>query len=57
MVTRILPLLCLALLAACADSATAPTPASTRRLPPFSFGDHSRVGTYVAMGTSLSMGA
>jgi lysophospholipase L1-like esterase len=56
MSTRTLPLLCLALLAACADSTTAPAPASTRRLPPFSFGEHSRVGTYVAMGTSLSMG-
>jgi lysophospholipase L1-like esterase len=56
MMTRKLPLLCLALLAACADSPIAPTAASTRQAPAFSFGEHSRVGTYVAMGTSLSMG-
>ena len=54
--TRTLPLLCLALVAACTDAATDPTSASTRQPPSFSFGEHSRVGTYVAMGTSLSMG-
>ena len=51
-----LPLLCLALLAACADRATGPTAASRRQLPAVSFSEHARVGTYVAMGTSLSMG-
>jgi len=54
--TRTFPLLCLALVAACTDAATDPTSASTRQPPSFSFGEHSRVGTYVAMGTSLSMG-
>jgi len=56
MMTRKLPLLCVALFTACADSATGPTPASTRQPPALSFGNHDRVGTYVAMGTSLSMG-
>ena len=55
--TRILPLSCLALLLlGCADSATGPSPASTRQAPDLTFGEHSRIGTYVAMGTSLSMG-
>jgi len=50
--TRILPLSYLALLlVGCADSATAP-----RQAPDLTFGEHSRIGTYVAMGTSLSMG-
>ena len=56
MMTRKLPLLCLALVAACADSVTGPTSVSTRQLPDRSPGDHAGVGTYVAMGTSLSMG-
>jgi lysophospholipase L1-like esterase len=56
MMTRTLPLLYLALVAACADGATAPTSTPTRRLPTLSVGEHDRVGTYVAMGTSLSMG-
>ena len=54
-----LPLLCVALLGACADRATGPTSASTHQLPAppaLSFGQHAPVGTYVAMGTSLSMG-
>ena len=56
MMTRTLLLSCLALFAACADSTTGPTSTPTRQPPAFSFGDHARVGTYVAMGTSLSMG-
>src|SRR5829696_5077417 len=56
MMTRNLPLLCLALVAACAHSARAPTSPSMLQLPALSFGEHARVGTYVAMGTSLSMG-
>ena len=56
MKTRKLPLLCLTLLAACADRATGPTAAARRQLPAVSFSEHVRVGTYVAMGTSLSMG-
>src|SRR5688572_1307417 len=56
MMTRKLPLLCLALVAACADRATGPTPASTWQPPTLSVGEHARVGKYVAMGTSLSMG-
>jgi len=56
MTTRSLPLLCVALLAACADGAAVPTTAPTRQPPAFTVGEHSRVGTYVAMGTSLSMG-
>jgi lysophospholipase L1-like esterase len=56
MMSRNLSLSCLALLAACADGATGPTSASTRQAPVVSFDEQSRVGTYVAMGTSLSMG-
>jgi lysophospholipase L1-like esterase len=56
MMTRKLPLLCLALVAACADGATAPTSAPTREVPTRSVGERPGVGTYVAMGTSLSMG-
>lgn len=51
--TRTPALLCLALLAACADRVTAPTPHRQAAR------DHhaaARIGTYVAMGTSLSMG-
>jgi len=56
MMTRTLPLFYLALVAACADRATGPTSAPTRQLPTLSVGEHARVGKYVAMGTSLSMG-
>ena len=59
MMTRTLPLMCFALVSACADGATAPTPASARQLPASSVDELARVdrvGTYVAMGTSLSMG-
>ena len=57
MMTRILPLSCFALLlVGCSDSATAPAPSSARQAPDLTVGEHSRIGTYVAMGTSLSMG-
>ena len=54
--TRKLPLSCLALIAACADPVTSPTSTPTRQPPTASVGEHGRVGNYVAMGTSLSMG-
>ena len=53
---RKLAMLCLAVVTACADRATGPTSASMQPLPAFSLAEHGRVGTYVAMGTSLSMG-
>ena len=56
MMTRTVPLFCLTLVAACADRATGPTSESTRTPPTFSVGEPARVGKYVAMGTSLSMG-
>src|SRR3954469_20684684 len=56
MMTRTVPLFCLTLVAACADRATGPTSESTRKPPTLSLGEHARVGKYVAMGTSLSMG-
>jgi hypothetical protein len=56
MMTRKLSYSCLALIAACADRATAPTPVSMRHRPALGVGEPGRVGTYVAMGTSLSMG-
>jgi hypothetical protein len=55
MMTRTLPL-CLVLVAACADHATGPTSTSMRQQPAPRFDEQARVGTYVAMGTSLSMG-
>jgi hypothetical protein len=57
--TRTLPLMCFALLAACADGGTAPTAAAARQMPAASTDEQARVdkvGSYVAMGTSLSMG-
>ena len=56
MMTRTVPLFCLTLVTACADRATGPTSESTRTPPTFSVGEPARVGKYVAMGTSLSMG-
>jgi hypothetical protein len=53
--TRKLPLLCLALVTACAERETGPTSPPTAQRPPFDLAEH-RVTTYVAMGTSLSMG-
>jgi lysophospholipase L1-like esterase len=56
MITRTLPLFCAVLVAACADHAIGPTSTSTHQLPALGVGEHARVGKYVAMGTSLSMG-
>jgi lysophospholipase L1-like esterase len=56
MMTRKLPLVCVVLLSACAERAVAPTPVSPRQPPAVGFDDHTRVGKYVSMGTSLSMG-
>ena len=53
---RILPLLSFALLAACTDSPTAPSAVASFTPPPASAGHLGRLGRYVAMGTSLSMG-
>ena len=54
--TRNLLPLCLLLAAACADHATGLASMSTRQMPSLGVGEEARVGTYVAMGTSLSMG-
>ena len=54
--SRPLPLLSLALAVACADPTTGPTSGAARHRPAVSFDEHARIGTYVAMGTSLSMG-
>jgi len=56
MMTRILPLLCLAVLGACAERATAPAPIVSSPVSLARIGDAHDVGHYVAMGTSLSMG-
>ena len=56
MMIRTLPLWCLALVAACADRATGPASTPSRQASALEIGDQPRVGTYVAMGTSLSMG-
>jgi lysophospholipase L1-like esterase len=56
MTTRELPFLCLTLLAACADGATAPPLTAPREPTAASPAELGRVGKYVAMGTSLSMG-
>src|SRR5687768_12087512 len=54
--TRKLPLFCLALIAACADSTTEPAWTSTPQARIDQYDKRARIGTYVAMGTSLSMG-
>ena len=55
-ITLFLTALLTSLLCACADRAIGPTSGSSRQPPPLTFGDHARVGKYVSMGTSLSMG-
>lgn len=52
----LLPSCAVLLLAACADSTTLPTSTPTGPSQSLDFGEHPRIGTYVAMGTSLSMG-
>lgn len=54
--TRMLSLCCLALLAACADGPTAAISTSSRQPTVAHSRGHDGLGTYVAMGTSLSMG-
>ena len=55
--SRMLSLSCVGLLlGACADPTVSPLPRATRPSLVSSSNDHTRIGTYVAMGTSLSMG-
>ena len=56
MTTRMLPLLGLALAAACTDFPTAPASGTSHRTPAVASAHSGRLGKYVAMGTSLSQG-